>query len=325
METEQIEKYKKNLDFKKNLKQNPLIKVFMPVERFVKLDIIRPVMDSFYCMRRTVHWNQIMRGTVKRNENELALEELRDSHKGETAFIIGNGPSLHAEDLDLLHSYGAYSFGCNRIGLIFEETDWRPDCYAAIDRKLLFSDTFVEDMLHKEHCDYYFFGKKLFECMPPELKQKNTLYIEQKPTNPYKVEKDFSAEPEKYLISGYTVTNLSIQMAVFMGFTTICLLGIDCKYAYVADAKGNIVHDERVKETYFKVKDVTANQNSAFVDGMMQAYVTAKKYAEAHGLKIYNCSKDSVLELFERRDLREVLEESKNRLHEQGGTSAGIL
>ena len=42
-------------------------------------------------------------------------------------YIIGNGASLKAADLDLI--VGQPSFACNRISLIYPETKWRPGVY----------------------------------------------------------------------------------------------------------------------------------------------------------------------------------------------------
>lgn len=310
MKNRNLRQYKNKEELKQRLKNNAFIRLLLPAEKYIHLNVVRPITTKAYCFRRSLRVKLIDSGAVKKNGNEEALEALKNSHKGETAFIIGNGPSLHAEDLDLLKEYNAYSFACNRIALIFDETDWRPTCYAAIDRKLLFSESFVKDMIDDGICEYYFFWSKFYDCMPEELKKKNVISIEQKPTNPYKVETEFSVEPRKYLISGYTVTNLSVQMAVYMGFTTLCFMGIDCRYANEMDSKGNIKHYEDVN-TYFKVKDEKTNQNSAFVSGMMQAYVNAENYAGKHGIKIYNCSKESCLELFEKKDLKTVLNEIK--------------
>ena len=312
MGTENLENYKKKENLKKHIKRNKVVKLFLPAEKFINLNIIRPACDSVYCRKREKHYRALENGTVKRSKNEEMLEKLRNSHIGETAFIIGNGPSLHAADLDLLYEYNAYSFACNRISLIFDETKWRPDCYAAIDRKLLFSESFAEDMITGQNCEYYFFWSRFYECLPEKLKKDNVISIEQKPTNPYKVEKEFSDEPQKYLISGYTVTNLSIQMAVYMGFTTLCVLGIDCKYANEMDRRGNIKHNEGVK-TYFKVSSDKTEKNTAFVAGMLQAYENAKDYAARHNINIYNCSKDSCLEIFEHRDLETVLKEMNRK------------
>ena len=49
------------------------------------------------------------------------------------AFVIGNGPSLKAEQLDRIHQNGDVSFGVNRIHLIYPETKWRPINWVIMD------------------------------------------------------------------------------------------------------------------------------------------------------------------------------------------------
>lgn len=65
------------------------------------------------------------------------LRMLKDTHLGEMCFIIGNGPSLSADDLEVLHKNNVLSFGFNRIFLMFDKTNWRPDFYVSQDEKML--------------------------------------------------------------------------------------------------------------------------------------------------------------------------------------------
>jgi hypothetical protein len=43
--------------------------------------------------------------------------------------VVGNGTSLSVEQLNLIHQAGIPSIACNRINLIYPETDWRPTFY----------------------------------------------------------------------------------------------------------------------------------------------------------------------------------------------------
>lgn len=61
------------------------------------------------------------------------LRSLKDVHKGERCFIVANGPSLRAEDLDRLQAAGEITFAMNRIYKIFPQTSWRPTYYACED------------------------------------------------------------------------------------------------------------------------------------------------------------------------------------------------
>lgn len=56
---------------------------------------------------------------------------MKDSHKGERCFLIGNGPSLTGEDLHLLKD--EYTFGTNMVYKIFDKTDWRPSFHCVSD------------------------------------------------------------------------------------------------------------------------------------------------------------------------------------------------
>ncbi|MBO7254734.1 MAG: hypothetical protein J6V36_05480, partial [Clostridia bacterium] len=61
------------------------------------------------------------------------LAKLKDSHKGERCFIIGNGPSLSVNDLNKIYEKNIPTFSTNRIFKLFEKTDWRPTYYVSED------------------------------------------------------------------------------------------------------------------------------------------------------------------------------------------------
>lgn len=55
------------------------------------------------------------------------LQAFKDLHRGERAYIIGNGPSVQDIDLNVLN--GSVTFAMNRISLLYEKTNWRPTYY----------------------------------------------------------------------------------------------------------------------------------------------------------------------------------------------------
>ncbi|HJD45240.1 MAG TPA: hypothetical protein H9909_00215, partial [Candidatus Mediterraneibacter norfolkensis] len=71
-------------------------------------------------------------------KQRLAGLHLKNKHKGERCFVIGNGPSLTAEDLELLK--GEITFAANRIYMLFDRTDWRPTYYFCADYVLYGTD-----------------------------------------------------------------------------------------------------------------------------------------------------------------------------------------
>ena len=75
---------------------------------------------------------------IQYRQNKVLLSrimELKGSHKGERCFIIGTGPSLTVEDLNLLKN--ETTFATNRIYEVFDKTDWRPTYYVNQDHTLI--------------------------------------------------------------------------------------------------------------------------------------------------------------------------------------------
>ena len=66
-----------------------------------------------------------------RRESIRRLAALKDAHKGQRAFIIGNGPSLKQTDLTKLKN--EFTFGMNRIYLMFPELGFTTSCLVSIN------------------------------------------------------------------------------------------------------------------------------------------------------------------------------------------------
>ena len=71
-------------------------------------------------------------------QNKAVCDELKkykNIHQGQRCFIIGTGPSLTTDDLELLKD--EITFGSNRIFEIYSRTDWRPTYYMNQDFQLI--------------------------------------------------------------------------------------------------------------------------------------------------------------------------------------------
>jgi len=66
-----------------------------------------------------------------RRESIQNLRRFKDIHTGERCFIIGNGPSLKKTDLSFLKD--EYTFGLNRIYLMFAELGFSTSYYLSIN------------------------------------------------------------------------------------------------------------------------------------------------------------------------------------------------
>ena len=65
------------------------------------------------------------------------LREIKDSQAGRKIVILCNGPSVLKTDFEMLIDSGAYIIGLNKINLLFDKTDMRPDAIVAVNRHVI--------------------------------------------------------------------------------------------------------------------------------------------------------------------------------------------
>ncbi|MGH8611180.1 MAG: hypothetical protein ACREYF_03795 [Gammaproteobacteria bacterium] len=63
------------------------------------------------------------------------LRAMIDSHKGQSAIILCNGPSLNSVDFESLH--GIFTFGMNKINLLFDRTAFRPSAIISVNKLVI--------------------------------------------------------------------------------------------------------------------------------------------------------------------------------------------
>lgn len=295
--------YEKWMKFKSYFKGNQL---FFSFVRAIKYKFVRKFSIKLRIIFFTLLYKLKKSGIIRFNKNDKILLSLKDSHCGEIAFVIGNGPSLKSSDLDLLHKCNIYSFASNRINRIFDKTQWRPDCYLAIDFNLCANnDTTLKDVL-EANIELFAFSKELYGGIPNNLRTENMVYCNILPSDYFLKKEIFGVNPSLYFGNGFTVTYFAIQLAVYMGFQKIYLLGVDCNYSNVQTRDGKIHTDNSVK-TYFDNNYDKLNKNSAFIDGMLLSYTAAKEFSLANGIEIINASPTSKLDVFQKTELDKIL------------------
>jgi hypothetical protein len=234
----------------------------------------------------------------------IKVSTLKNKYYGKRCFIIGNGSSLRIDDLERLTS--EYTFAVNSIWKIFEKTKWRPSFYCCVD-SVGYSRYFSEIM--KMDVPFKFSdirAKRYFAdtCVVGEMYFIFHDY-------PFKIhrydyeEPQISEECANTINAGYTVTFTAIQLAFYMGFKEIYLLGIDHSYAKQIDSRGKVIVDKS-KETYSKIigDDGLGIQ---YTDITSAAYISAKTYADDNGIVIKNATRGGLLEIFDRIDINDVI------------------
>jgi len=231
----------------------------------------------------------------------------RNKYKGDTCFVIGNGPSLTIDDLNKIEDLQFVSFASNKIFKVFNDTHWRPDYYAVCDPVVF---------LRNKHE----FKNLTFEkFIPLDLFLSNNLdsndwhvFIRQYEVYPDRF-RAFQPDLTKFLGEGWTVTYFLLQIAVFMGFKRICLLGCDFNYSYGIGIDGKFFNDSTVNN-YF-IKEDTTPATTPNLQYNYLAYKEARRFADANDIKIYNATRGGKLEVFERIDVDKIFLERQNMLN----------
>ena len=224
------------------------------------------------------------------------LKIFKDIHKDRRIFLVGNGPSLSSNDLDILHDNNDISFGFNKIYRIFEKTAWRPDYYGFTD---FFS--YKINMNAVENMPGSIFLWDVFEDLIENEKKENVYYFNFMREPFYPELPMFSEDITKGTYLGNSVTyDIGFQFAAYMGAKEIYLLGMDHEYASTMTASKSHFCG------YFEEKEKNMNFPLYENKKVELAFEAAKEYAKEHDIKIYNATRGGKLEMFERVDFDEL-------------------
>ena len=164
------------------------------------------------------------------------LQNLKKGVEGrKRCFIIGNGPSLNKTDLSLLED--EITFALNGFFLKTESLNWKPTFYVVEDHLV------AED--RAKHIQAFkgpikFFPIYLGYCLP---ESDDTIFYNHRPRVSYPDGFDFSLTADKITYAGCTVTFSALQLAAYMGFTEIYLIGVDADYKIPEKVKNDQAYD----------------------------------------------------------------------------------
>lgn len=215
------------------------------------------------------------------------LQRYKNIYEGKRCFIIGNGPSLASRDLEILNNYGEITFGCNGIFNIYDKTCWRPTYYVAVD--IGWIEEKQEEIAKLKNEILFLTETRYIDASKIEGANYFTYCNEIKPGEELRFSNDISKE----VISGKTVTYGMLQIACYMGFKKIYLLGVDW-----TGGKGTGVPRY---DFYNRTEVISVDEYDLFMEEEL-AYISAKKYSDKNGIKIYNATRGGELEVFERKD-----------------------
>jgi hypothetical protein len=149
-----------------------------------------------------------------RRESMARLAVLKDIHKGQRAFIIGNGPSLKHTDLGNLK--GEFTFGLNRIYLMFPELGFGTTYFVSVNDLVI--EQCIADIAALTMPKFLSWRSHRF--FPAGSLPATFLYTTY--DNPA-----FARNICHRVWEGATVTYVALQLAFHMGFDQVILVGVD--------------------------------------------------------------------------------------------------
>ena len=237
------------------------------------------------------------------------MAKIRNSHLGESCFIIGNGPSLTTEDLDMLHSKGIATFAVNRIYQIFPKCQWRPTYYVSTDHvmirdKLPEVDQIPARIKFIPLQNKYYLG----------IKVKGAKYFFRNDRREKDQPEGFSLDCTEQVNMRGTVTIACMQLAMHLGYKHIYLLGIDHNFDKIITESGEVIIDPSVKNYFVEgYDDDVASEVCHNLGNTTRAYYDVRRFVDKTDVKIYNATRKTKLDAFECVTFEEALEQIERR------------
>ena len=233
------------------------------------------------------------------------IQHLKGIGKGKRIFLVGNGPSLNDMNLDLLENED--SIAMNRIELIYPKTKWRPSYYIFCssncqDRRWGkgWSKSVVKASKEEKTTpliwDRY---KSDIEKNAGESLDESTILLKSFSENKVGNDNCFSTDAEKRLDKSGTSMNVALQLAYYMEYDEVYLIGIDSNWKTLADSKQNDKGDENHFHPDYHAS--IGNGEHEFWR-MNTTHKTAKKFYDERGTKIMNAGINSAINAYEKVD-----------------------
>ncbi|RLA76452.1 MAG: hypothetical protein DRG78_18975 [Epsilonproteobacteria bacterium] len=242
--------------------------------------------------------------------DKKGILQFKDKYKNKRCFIVGNGPSLNKLDLDLLKD--EFTFGVNSIFYMTERNGFRPTFYMVEDNHVIYDN--LTDINNYE-VPYKFFPSQYKKVIKPSsntffFNMNRGFYEENSPN--YCIPR-FSKNCHERMYAGQSVTIMNIQLAFYMGFTQVYLIGMDFDYKITEkdEVTGhNILSTKDEDENHFDPRYFGAGKKwlDPKLENVLTSYQFSKIKFERFNRKIYNATPGGKLNVFERVEFNSLFE-----------------
>lgn len=231
------------------------------------------------------------------NEDYAKIKKLKNIHKGKKAFLIGNGPSVKAEDLELFKSKDYITFCANRINLAYDQFTFRPDYVVSSDIQMI--NDFGQEIVSNNN------NVIIVSKTKPDFNGDYTWFRLSK-RRPFKFPKDISKE---VLLSGGTLVT-ALQIGFHMGITEFYLYGVDHSFNYKSSNNKKSLGNATGDNNHF-IKNYRSNKpwQAPIYDLVEEGFKKSNDHLKKHKGKVINCTHGGKLEVLKREDFYNIINE----------------
>ena len=246
-----------------------------------RLDRFNPYRISLHLLFDRLSWDLSPRSWTHRKK----VAALRNVHSGEKAIILCNGPSL--KDVDFSAMENIFTFGLNKINLLFGHTDFRPSAIVAVNPFVI-----------EQNADFFSSTDILLfldrTAIRHGISSTEHIHFLHSCGFPY-----FARDCSVSVFQGFTVTYVALQLAYHMGFSKVALIGCDHDYRMTGNPN-SIGYNESRDPGHFCEDYFSPNQPWQFPDLKASEYYydLARRCYEDDGRMIVNASTKTRLDIF---------------------------
>lgn len=249
--------------------------------------------------------------------------KLKDMHRGERCFLLGSGPSIKKENLLSLKDEIVFALNNFYVHEDFAEimSGNKPKYYMTAPIHPPQTDDewmrWFKDMeskmpknvnmifglsAYKKNIKYIFDRYEIFK------REKINWYFAGIGLDKFYKFKNRDIDFVNPIWSASTVSTYAILAAIYMGFSEIYLLGVDHNYICLGDEenhrfyKSSIHQKDEIKRMNLKMSQHIFNTAQVFFE-------KESILINSENSKIYNCSSDSLLDMFEKIQLNNIINE----------------
>jgi hypothetical protein len=216
----------------------------------------------------------------------MRLKEYSNIQRGDRCFIIGNGPSLNRTDLSRLKD--EYTFGLNRIYLLFSELGFTTTYLTLVNTLVV--EQCADELMKLPIPKFITWRGRQWMADDPRA-----IFID----TDYTLPETFTEDATKRIYEGYTVTYVAMQLAFYMGFEQVILIGVDHNFKTKGPPNTVVISDgQDVNHFHPEYFGKGFQWQLPDLEGSERAYKLAKQAYERHGRQILDATVGGKLNIY---------------------------